>query len=359
MNDSWYFIRRDNRSPGYGPDMGSIILSSRASISRNLANYKFPTSCKIKESKEIMDVIRNCASKTGGLSDLCFLDMAEVKKNQRLILINDYQIEKDFISKLSGRGILVMPRHSTKENAIAVPLCWDDHIKIQVSGPGNVIREVYNKAVEIEKLFERRLSFAFDSEWGYLTSDPANLGTALEVSFLAHIPALSISSDITDFINRLIKVGCTVRGFGGMDNDEITGNIVRISSAKTLGRSEEDIVEEMHSICLNIIEEEKDSRKILVKKDLLGAEDNIYRSYGLVEYAKILSFEESIELLSILRLGVDLGLIDKVKNFDLFGIINMINDYNIASEFEMGIEATEDDIDQKRAEFIRKAILED
>jgi protein arginine kinase len=359
MNDSWYFIRRENRSSGYGPDMGLIILSSRASISRNLVNYKFPASCKIRESKEIIDIIRNCASKTSGLSDFCFLDMAEVEKNQRLILINDYQIEKDFISKLSGRGILVMPRHSIRENAVAVPLCWDDHIKIQVSGPGKVIRQVYKKAVEIEKLFEKKLSFAFDSEWGYLTSDPANLGTALEVSFLAHIPALAISSNITDFINRLIKIGCSVREFGGMDHDEITGNIIRISSAKTLGKSEEEIVEEMHAICLNIIEEEKDSRRSMVKKDLLGIEDNVYRSYGLVEHAKILSFEESVELLSILRLGVDLGLIEKVKNFDLFDIINMVNDYNIASEFEMGIEATEDDIDQKRAEYIRKAILED
>jgi protein arginine kinase len=357
MNDSWYFIRRENKPAGYGPDRDSIVLSSRASISRNIANYKFPSSCKIKESKEIINVIRSCASKTGGLSDFCFLDMAEVEKNQRFIMINDYQIEKDFISKLSGRGILIKPRHSIKENAVAVPLCWDDHIKIQVSGQGEIIRQVYKKAVEIEKLFEARLSFAFDSEWGYLTSNPANLGTALEISFLVHIPALAISSDITDFINRLIKIGCSVRGFDSVDT-EITGNILRISSAKTLGKSEEEIVEEMHAICLNIIEEEKNSRRRLVKKDLLGTEDNISRSYGLIKHAKILSFEESVELLSILRLGADLGLIEKVKNFDLFDIINMINDFNISSEFEMGSEATDDDIDQKRAEFIRKAILE-
>ncbi|MCJ7666216.1 MAG: hypothetical protein MUO59_05715, partial [Actinobacteria bacterium] len=137
------------------------------------------------------------------------------------------------------------------------------------------------------------------------------------------------------------------------------GNLFRISSSKTLGKSEEEIVEEMQAICLNIVEEEKNSRKKLVEKDLLGAKDNVYRSYGLVKYAKILSFEEALELLSILRLGLDLKIIEKTRDFDLFGLINIISDSHIISNFEIEGPASDDDIDLKRAGLIRERVLEE
>ena len=191
-----------------------------------------------------------------------------------------------------------------------------------------------------------------------MTSNPASLGTALEISLLVHLPALAISPDIADFIKNLSKVGCSVGGYAGK-NTEVTGNIFRVSSSRTLGKSEEEIVEEMNAICLNIGDEEEDARRKLIEKDRLGAKDNVYRSYGLLKYAKILSFDEALELLSILRLGLDLGIIDKIRDFDYFEIINMIGDAHVVSGFEMGDKATDDDIDLKRAELIRDRILED
>ena len=100
-----------------------------------------------------------------------------------------------------------------------------------------------------------------------------------------------------------------------------------------LGKSEEEIVEEMNAICLNIVDEEESARRKLIEKDRLGAKDNVYRSYGLLKYAKILSFEEALELLSILRLGLDLGIIDRIRDFDYFEIINMIGDAHVISRF--------------------------
>jgi protein arginine kinase len=339
-------------------EKASIILGSRASISRNLSNHKFPSSCSNEEKNQITGIIRNCARRTKGLSELCFLRISRITKTQRQVLLGDYQIEDDFISTLSGRGILVMPRHSIREVAKAIPLCWDDHLKIQAAAPGNTIDELYSIVSETEKLFESKLNFSFSKEWGYLTSNPASLGTALEISILVHLPALAISPDIADFIKNLSKVGCSVGGYAGK-NTEVTGNIFRISSSRTLGKSEEEIVEEMNAICLNIVDEEEGARRKLIEKDRLGAKDNVYRSYGLLKYAKILSFEEALELLSILRLGLDLGIIEKIRDFDYFEIINMIGDAHIISGFEMGDKATDDDIDLKRAELIRDRILED
>lgn len=358
MNNTRNFLPEEKDPCRNGQKKGSIILSTRVSISRNLANYKFPSSCSTEEKNRLLGIIRDCVSKIDKLSDLCFLKVSKISDIQRLVMVNDYQIDDDFISKIPGRGILIMPRHSIKENAIAIPLCWDDHIRIQISGPGNIIDESYSTAIEIEKLFESRLLFSFDKQWGYLTSNPASLGTALEVSLMVHLPALVISPEISDFIKNLTKIGYAIGGFSGKDS-EVIGNLFRISSSKTLGKSEEEIVEEMHAICLNIVDEEESSRRELLKKDPLGAKDNVCRSFGLVKYAKILSFEEALELLSILRLGLDLEIIEKIKDFDFFELINTISDSHIISSFEMGKKATDDDIDQKRADLIREKILED
>lgn len=358
MNDTESFIPEEKDSCRINKEKNSIILSTRVSISRNLANYKFPSSCNSEEKNHLLGIIRDCAAKTDRLSDLCFLELSKISDMQKLVLANDYQIDDDFISKMPGRGIMIMPRHSIREDAIAVPLCWDDHIRIQISGPGDNIDRAYNNAVEIEKLFESRLLFSFDKKWGYLTSNPANLGTALEISLMVHLPALAISPEIADFIKNLTKIGYAIGGFSGKDS-EVTGNLFRISSSKTLGKSEEEIVEEMHAICLNIIEEEESSRRNLLEKDLLGVKDNVCRSFGLLKYAKILSFEEALELLSILRLGLDMEIIEKIRDFDFFELINTVSDANIISSFEMSGESTDDDIDQKRAGLIREKILED
>ena len=358
MNNTRSFLPEEKNPCRNGQEKDSIILSTRVSISRNLANYKFPSSCSTEEKNQLVDIIRNSASRIDKLSDLCFLKISKISDTERLIMANDYQIDDDFISKIPGRGILVMPQHSIRENAIAIPLCWDDHIRIQVSGPGNIIDESYSSAVEIEKSFESRLLFSFDKQWGYLTSNPANLGTALEISLMVHLPALAISPEIADFIKNLTKIGYAIGGFSGKDS-EVIGNLFRISSSRTLGKSEKEIVEEMHAICLNIVDEEKSARKELLKKDPLGAKDNVCRSFGLLKYAKILSFEEALELLSILRLGLDLGIIEKIKDFDFFELINIVGDSHIISSFEMGKKATDDDIDKKRADLIRKKILGD
>lgn len=345
-------------SSGSSSQRSSIILSSRASISRNLSNHKFPSSCSDEEKNQIIGIIKNSALKTEGLNQLCFLGLPGMTKVQRQVLLSDYQIGEDFISNISGRAVMIYPRSSMKEDALAVPLCWNDHLLIQCAAPGNTINHVFDRVSTMEKLFESKLNFSFNKEWGYLTSNPASLGTALEMSLLVHLPALAINPDIAEFMKNLSKIGCAVGGYSSK-SPEVTGNIFRISSSRTLGKSEEEIVEEMNAICLNIVDEEEDARKKLLKKDILGAKDNVFRSYGLLKYARILSFEEALELLSILRLGLDLEIIDKIKDFDYFEIINMISDAHIISNFEMGDKATEDEIDLKRAKLIRDSILED
>jgi len=357
MNDSGTYLPGSDTGNG-SLDGDSIILSTRVSLARNITDHKFPSSSALDERNEIIQIVQDCIESISGLPELHFHRLLRLTRVQRQTILDDYQIDDDFVSKLSGRAILLSPRLSHKDSAISVLLCWDDHIRIQVSTPGSRIEKAYITAGKIEKLLESRLSFSFDKEWGYLTSNPANLGTALEVSVMTHLPAIAISPEAADFIKNITKIGCSISGLSGM-NSEVTGNLFRISSSKTLGKSEEEIVEEMQAICLNIVEEEENYRKKLVEKDLLGAKDNVCRSYGLLKYAKILSFEEALELLSILRLGLDLGIIEKTRDFDLFELINIISDSHIISNFEIEGPVSDDDIDLKRAGLIRERVLEE
>ena len=146
------------------PQKTSIILSSRASISRNLSNHKFPSSCSTGEKNQIISIIKNSAGRIKGLSELCFFKISKVAKIQRQVILSDYQLEEDFISDLTGRGVLIKPRHSIRDTATAVPICWNDHLKIQATSVGNEIDTVHNKVSEVEKMFESRLNFSFSKE---------------------------------------------------------------------------------------------------------------------------------------------------------------------------------------------------
>jgi protein arginine kinase len=240
--------------------------------------------------------------------------------------------------------------------SISILINHEDHLRIQCVYPGANILKAYNEVIALERQFEKDINFAFDNELGYLTTNPANLGTGLKIAITAHLPALSINPGIADFIKNLTRVGCSISGyFGG--NTDIIGNLFKIFSRKALGKSEEEIVEEMQAICLNIIDEERNIRNDLLVNDLLGVKDNVYRSYGLLKYAKILSYEESLELLSILRLGLDLKIISEVRDFDFFEIINIVSDSHIILNYEINEDITDDKLDAIRADLIRKRVL--
>ncbi len=277
-------------------------------------------------------------------------------KIQRELLFEDYLINPTMGKGLKGKGVLVKTNPAYMGKSVSILINHEDHLRIQCVYPGINIMDAYNEVIFIEKQFENAMSFAFDKEFGYLTTNPADLGTGLKIAITAHLPALSINPGITDFIKNLTRVGCSISGyFGG--NIDVIGNLFKIFSIKALGKSEEDIVEEMQAICLNVIDQEKNMRDDLLVNDLLGVEDNVYRSYGLLKYAKILSYEESLELLSILRLGLDLKIISEIKDFDFFELINIASDSHIILNYEINEDITDDQLDAIRADLLRKRVL--
>ena len=289
--------------------------------------------------------------------DFSFYKIKDIENSQRDLLFRDYMINTEVSEEMQGEGLFVRNKLH-REGTSAVIINNEDHINIQSVYPGLNIYKAYKKVIKIEKNLEKKFDFAFDKNLGYLTASPFNLGTALRVHVIAHLPVLVLSSEIDDLLKRMDRVGCQVKGYF-IEQSDTSGNLFEIFNESTLGRSEEDILEEVKAICLNIVEEEGNAREQLKKKDLLGIEDNVYRSFGLLKYAKILSYEEALELLSIIKLGVDLGIINNLDGFDFFGLADKISSSRIIIDMEIGGKINSDYIDSIRADMIRKKITKD
>ncbi|MBN2073638.1 MAG: hypothetical protein JW770_06815 [Actinobacteria bacterium] len=343
--------------PEEGPSgAGNIILAIRVTLIRNLLNHCFPAFSKLREKYAVLNIIREAFDRSKILRGYQCFDLSSIKREQRDLFFADYLIDPEAGKKTKGRALLLHPKTGIYKKANSVIINHEDHLKIQCAMEGINISGAYEEVLAVERELEPGLEFAFDRELGYLTADPANLGTALGISLMVHLPALAISPGVSEFINNLNNIGCSIRGYYS-ESQEVTGNLFLVNSLKSLGRSEEEIVEEMHAICLNILEDEQNARKKLEQNDLLGIKDNIYRSFGLLKYARILSYEEAFELLSLIRLGLDTGIIGSVNGFNFYRLINMISDARIISDYEMSDNIDEDVIDMKRAGIIREKIL--
>jgi len=335
-----------------------VILNTRVRLARNINGSKFVTLASPLEKDDVLKRLKNLTSKSKEFQDFRFYNLKYMTRIQRELLFEDYLINPEMGKRLKGKGVLVKTNPAYMGKSISILINHEDHLMMQCVYPGVNIPDSYKEIISVEKQFEKSLSFAFDNDLGYLTNNPANLGTGLKIAVTAHLPALSINPSIADFIKNLTRVGCSISSyFGG--NMDVVGNLFSVFSLKALGKSEEEIVEEMQAICLNIIDEEKNTRNNLLASDLIGVKDNVYRSYGLLKYAKILSYEESLELLSILRLGLDLKIIGEIKDFDFFELINIISDSHLILNYEINDEITDDQLDGLRADLLRNRVLKE
>jgi protein arginine kinase len=309
------------------------------------------------ERNTVLGMVKKSVSDIKEFEDFQYYKIGNLNGIQKDLIFKEYMIDEDVAEKVQGRGLFIRPGLNSGICTAIIINC-EDHIKIQGTCPGLDIRSVYKEVTGIEKCLEKKLSFAFDSKLGYLTASPFNLGTALIITVIAHLPVLTVSPKISDFVKKINNIGCQINGyFSGQS--EIIGNLFKISNRITLGKGEKDIIKEMQAICLGIIEDEQDARMQLEKDDFIGIEDNVYRSFGLLKYAKILSYEEAVELLSIIRLGLDMNIIDGVCDFDFFEVIHKITNSHIMLDMEISEGASDDRLDSLRAEIIRKKILKE
>ncbi len=282
-------------------DHSDVVLSTKIRLARNLNEYPFPARLDLEGRKNVCSLVTE-SIKDYKNNSLRAIDMEQLTPVQAVSLAEKHLISPEFASSSSGRVLLL-----SEDEDISIMLCEEDHIRIQVLYPGLSLEQAFEAADEIDSLLEAKLNYAFDERIGYLTQCPTNLGTAMRASVLLHLPALSKKGAMRRLSTTVAKLGLTLRGTYD-ESGEIEGHIYQLSNQVTLGISEKAALQNLSSIAMQIVNQEKQARAQLIKdEDFM---DTLYRAHGILKSAYKLTSKELKNLISYVRMGAAEGLMD-------------------------------------------------
>ena len=294
---NWY------EEPGKEND---VVLSTRIKISRNFANLPFMYKATEKDLLESANRINKLLPKLGyGLKFYKLKDMDIITKQS---LLEKNLVNQEFISDNTDVEAIAI----NEEENICIMVNEEDHINIQVFCSGLELDNCFNLISEINEKLQKEEKIAFDKKYGYLTSELINVGTGLKASILVHLPGLKKTGNLQKILDVVEKFGMNIRNEYGEYTKQNT-DVYQISSRQTLGISEKDTIENLKIITEKIVEQERVARKFLAKNSKT-LEDTIYRSLGILLYAKRMSLEEANSLISEVKLGVDLGILQELTD---------------------------------------------
>ncbi len=294
-------------------NQGDIVISSRIRLARNLREYPFPNKLNRQQMHEVSSEIKKAVDTSG--EKFMYLDMEQLPKEHAISLAERHLISPEFAENTEGRSLLI-----TEDEEVALMLCEEDHIRLQVMGAGLCLEEAYKKADKLDNHLNSNLNYAFDNRLGYLTQCPTNLGTAMRASVMLHLPALASCSQISRLANTVSKLGLTIRGVFG-EGSTSKGDIYQLSNQVSLGISEQLAIKNLTSITLQIIAQERAAAKEMIKNP--EVQDKIFRAYGVLKNARLLSTDEFMSLISIVRLGAVNNIIDISREKISELIVNM------------------------------------
>ncbi len=293
-----------------GPEP-DVVLTSRVRLARNLRGFPFPHLLDANGARQMLRQVQDLltlGSSRGDLGSFEFLSLADIGQLDRQVLIEKHLISPDFArSEHPGAALLV-----SDDEAISIMLNEEDHLRIQCIYPGFQLEECWRRTSQVDDLLESRLEYAFDATRGYLTACPTNLGTGLRASVMVHLPGLAMTQQISKVLAAIGQVGLVVRGLYG-EGTEAVGNLFQISNQITLGPSEEEILQNLAAVIRQIVEQERTAQQALLKANRWAMEDRVYRAYGTLTNARLLTSQEAIRLLSDVRLGHELGILNEVS----------------------------------------------
>ena len=290
---------------GTGPE-GDVVISSRIRLARNLRRFPFLPVATPTVRTEIEKFVRHKLENTKVPRALTYWSLGDLTAVERSLLVERHLISREHILRPECKSVII----GDKE-IISIMVNEEDHLRIQIMQSGLNLMQGWRIADQLDDDLSKDLVFAYDKKWGYLTACPTNTGTGLRASVMLHLPALVMTKQINRVIQAITKLGMVVRGLYG-EGTEAEGNLFQISNQITLGRSETEIVDHIEQIIRQLIGHEESARKQLLKQNQNILQDTICRALGTLRNAYIISSKETIHHLSMLRLGVDLGLVLEV-----------------------------------------------
>jgi len=285
---------------GGGPN-GDIVMTSRVRLARNLGSLPFPGWAKPDKRQLVLDTIKPEVDALTEMKGAFSTDLKELTSIQKRVLVERHLISREHAAKSSGSAA-VMNRKQT----LSIMINEEDHLRMQAIRPGLNLKAAYALIDKVDTALDSSLEYAFDQQLGFLTACPTNLGTGMRASSMVHLPALVLSDQINQVIQAVNKIGLAVRGLYG-EGTEALGNLFQVSNQNTLGEREEDIIARLEKVVEQIIEHEQNARESLLSDSKNMLADQIGRSYAILRYAHVMTSKEALNLLSMLRLGIDLG----------------------------------------------------
>lgn len=295
MNKKWYRLKGNE---------GDIVVSTRVRLARNLKEYPFPGRLTPTMEREIADRVAAAMAASPIGNSFKLLDLATLSDNERLALMEQHLISQELADGKGIRSVLL-----SDDESISIMINEEDHLRIQVLGTGLCLDDCLKRAIEIDDLLDHTLHYAYDENLGYLTKCPTNLGTGMRASVMLHLPALTQTGAIRSLAANAGKLGFAVRGMFG-EGSEAKGSLFQISNQMTLGFTEDTIIERLSDALRQIISHERSYRNEALKLNRIRVEDKVWRSAGTLSNARSISTDEAMQLLSDVRMGASIGLIE-------------------------------------------------
>lgn len=288
-----------------GPE-SDIVISSRIRLARNLAAFPFTNRASPHQKSEIDGLLRDRIGKLDVDPKLSYFSLSGLSPLDRQLLVERQLVSRELATTEGPRGVAV----SAHEN-ISLMVNEEDHLRLQVMRSGFALDEAWQEIDRIDDAVEQKVSYAFSEDFGYLTACPTNVGTGMRASVMLHLPVLQMTKHIEKVFRALQKINLAVRGLYG-EGSRASGDFYQISNQVTLGKSETTILAEIREVIPQIITYERQARATMVRETRQALQDRVSRAYGTLCSATMMTSEETMDLLSSVRLGVNLGLIEDV-----------------------------------------------
>lgn len=339
----WY-EETDSKRPG--------IIGSRVRLVRNCQDTPFPEKLSEKEGGEMVHKLK-FGLKDLGEAEGCHLEFSmlnDLEDLDRAALHERRVLNSSLSERKSPCGLFLSDSEDT-----AIVLGGDDHIRIQILGPGLQLESLLERADLIDDYINERFSYAFDDKYGYLTAFPTNVGTGLRASVVVHLPMLSMGKKFSSLINEMSRFGAVIRGVYG-EGEENFGSLFEVCNQKTLGQTEREILETVSKAAIQLTNQEMQVRKLSLQRHRLEREDEVYKSYGVLKYARRLTFRDTMIFLSQIMAGITDGLISAKEDISIYRLMLGIQPANLKKLSKRPLNKEE--LDGARAEFIRRELPE-
>src|SRR5213076_1477273 len=332
---------------GEGPHH-QIVISSRVRLARNLRQRAFPGWAKKAERTSILELIKPQVEGLPEMQDSFSELLQDLSALEKQVLVERHLISREHAAKGVGSAVVM-----NKKQTLSIMINEEDHLRMQAIRAGLQLKKVFQMIDKVDSALEDKLDFAFHPDLGYLTACPTNVGTGMRASAMVHLPGLVLSEQINQVINSVNKIGLAVRGLYG-EGTEAMGNLFQVSNQTTLGEKEDQIIERLTKVIETLVAKEHDARQVLIQKKSNTLWDQIGRAYGVLTYAHAMSSKEALNLLSIIKLGVDLGAFPEDRRLPIDELFIDIQPAHLQKSSQQKLNAEERD--HLRAQIIRERL---